>query len=442
MRKVLKSMTAVAMIVAFSTCEMLGTSYAEENFVDTSTEDFVEEMGNFTDSINEMEYIEKKVNDECDAQVLEEKYSDIEEYLNEKGIFDNEIKASLTQENIDDINNCDLEDVQVYTSYYLVPEEEFEDVECDENFDSDTSQEKNDVESGLLNEEEMIKLTDEEVNMYLADKYYGEEYDIETVIEERLNVDEEDSIIDEISQAIGFKPVEVLASDGHTIKHDGKSDTMLKKSVYSYRMRKDTSKAHIKVTYTWDKGPKYRALDNMEISLSWCNIQSGDANKIKGQHVTVYDVYDPYCDVKSSDNIIQTDLQRTLDASSVSDNEFFVGEKKIIVAIKMHPNYGDCYRKNWKGDIHNEIWNTEYVYIDFDVKMNEPGKNIQIVADYNHVIPEHNKPDYLGIVRYVASLRNGDPVNLLAYNMTCKVEDIQFLACGDRTAFLFAPIYK
>ena len=41
---------------------------------------------------------------------------------------------------------------------------------------------------------------------------------------------------------------------------------MLKKSVYSYRMRKDTSKAHIKVTYTGDK--------------------------IKGQHGVVYDVYD------------------------------------------------------------------------------------------------------------------------------------------------------
>lgn len=194
----------------------------------------------FLESINEENNINKKIDEEVNHNtgLLDE---DIEQYLNENGVFDEEL------ENISDIknlNNLEKDEIQVFTGYFAV---------------SDTKEE----EGTTVTDDEMIMLDKEEVDSLLGNMYYGEENEIVKEKSKETKI----SLLDKILMSVGMKPVNAYAF--YETKGGG-SVTYLKKTlmVYSWKVNE---KECVKITYStiWTTMPKYRNVD--VVSLYWTN---------------------------------------------------------------------------------------------------------------------------------------------------------------------------
>ena len=179
-------------IVAVKACEDI--TYVENEVDDQN-------YSNINEIKDEFEFIGDKIDEEIenDSGVFEN--DKIEKFLNENGVFDEDIQSIYNEEEISELNEFDQDDIDnmsVYVEYYAVP-------------DMDITE-----ESENLDNYEMIRLTDEQVDMYMAEKYFEVNTELDEQIQEKIeeNYDEQregDSISDKVLTAIGVKPITVYA---------------------------------------------------------------------------------------------------------------------------------------------------------------------------------------------------------------------------------------
>ena len=113
------------------------------------------------------DFLIKKEKDEVNKNIgiLQSRY---EKWLNRNGIFDEEIKK-YSENEIKEIEKMNIDDSIISTAYYVV---------------DDSTEEK---DNKCFDEGDMIQLTSEETNKYIAQKYYGENTDIYETLNNKFN---------------------------------------------------------------------------------------------------------------------------------------------------------------------------------------------------------------------------------------------------------------
>lgn len=179
-------------------------AYASQKYSCNSIEKDEEAL--FFDESSKKEYTKKKINEEMQANtnILS---NEMEEYLNQEGMFDSEL-CEMDDKTVEELNNCDVEDVKVITSFYKY-EENVEEIGNEES----NSEEILDLDIGFT------ELNAEEINDAIAEVYY--DIDIS---------EEKDSVLDNVLQMLGLKTVNVYAAENVDVDGPNKN-TYLKRTI-------------------------------------------------------------------------------------------------------------------------------------------------------------------------------------------------------------------
>ncbi len=151
------------------------------------------------------EYTKKKIDNEKrnKTHIIDEK---MEEYLNDSGIFDDEI-CRMDQKTIDEISQNKINDIQVATSFYEYNETTKKTI-------SNESESDNDV----IEESDLVEIGPSEINKVIAEVYFDKV------------VEEEESVLDKTLEAIGIKPVNVYAGVNYDYYYD-ENKSYMKRSI-------------------------------------------------------------------------------------------------------------------------------------------------------------------------------------------------------------------
>ena len=165
------------------------------------------------------DYVHQKIQDEIENDVTELN-TNIEQYLNSKGVFDEDIQL-YSDDTKKELNMANTNCVWVQNEYYSV-------VDADEE---------------LLENTELQELTEEEINNYIGEQYY----DIDTGFSQTFKEQTVNGVAKTSSNSRA-KQYNVDMTDVSTLK--------VSLVVIEY-----ASRVTVSVTYTWDTMPKYRQID-------------------------------------------------------------------------------------------------------------------------------------------------------------------------------------
>ena len=165
------------------------------------------------------DYVHQKKQDEIENDVTELN-TNIEQYLNSKGVFDEDIQL-YSDDTKKELNMANTNCVWVQNEYYSV-------VDADEE---------------LLENTELQELTEEEINNYIGEQYY----DIDTGFSQTFKEQTVNGVAKTSSNSRA-KQYNVDMTDVSTLK--------VSLVVIEY-----ASRVTVSVTYTWDTMPKYRQID-------------------------------------------------------------------------------------------------------------------------------------------------------------------------------------
>lgn len=192
-------------------------AYASESVVVEENEITI-----FEDAKDE-KYVNMKVEEEKKnkTELLDNK---TERYLNENGLFDEEIEK-LDDETLEELMKSSNKDIQVYTSFYEYIEPDEDNSDADDNSENETVKSSDDT---VIAESSLVELTKDEINAVIAEKYY--DVDISEMEEK-----DDNTVLDDVLEAVGLKPVNVYAYE--TINSVDNSDNMkgtYLKKIYTY----------------------------------------------------------------------------------------------------------------------------------------------------------------------------------------------------------------
>lgn len=294
--------------------------YQKNNSVDNG------QYSEFSDIKNEYEYVSDKVDEEVGVNSSEISNNDLEEHLNNNGIFDDEISDIYGEEDIvefENMNKEEIDNMSVSVSYYAV---------------EDIDKEQEDMDS--MN---MIQLTDEEVDMYIAEKYYDQDMGLEDIILEKFEEKEEqkkekenDSIIEEAMENIGLQPREAYAeTQTKQVRSDG-TVCMLKKVVTCTKI--SDNYADIRTVMIWDDMPQNRKLDSIGIFFDNGQYEKdagGDLNKLEVTHFYTKTVTEgPVGKYVTSTKKVQIDMKETT-SKYLKNNEYNARNSGVTIALKL-----------------------------------------------------------------------------------------------------------
>lgn len=205
-------MTTLMSLVMFN-----NIAYASESVVVEENEITI-----FEDAKDE-KYVNMKVEEEKKnkTELLDNK---TERYLNENGLFDEEIEK-LDDETLEELMKSSNKDIQVYTSFYEYIEPDEDNSDADDNSENETVKSSDDT---VIAESSLVELTKDEINAVIAEKYY--DVDISEMEEK-----DDNTVLDDVLEAVGLKPVNVYAYE--TINSVDNSDNMkgtYLKKIYTY----------------------------------------------------------------------------------------------------------------------------------------------------------------------------------------------------------------
>lgn len=194
-------MTTLMSLVMFN-----NIAYASESVVVEENEITI-----FEDAKDE-KYVNMKVEEEKKnkTELLDNK---TERYLNENGLFDEEIEK-LDDETLEELMKSSNKDIQVYTSFYEYIEPDEDNSDADDNSENETVKSSDDT---VIAESSLVELTKDEINAVIAEKYY--DVDISEMEEK-----DDNTVLDDVLEAVGLKPVNVYAYE--TINSVDNSDNM------------------------------------------------------------------------------------------------------------------------------------------------------------------------------------------------------------------------
>lgn len=319
----------------------------------------------FTENKEDYYYIDKKVKKEKKS-VTGKLDKDIEEKLNENGVFDEEINSSNESE-LEDLRSADADTMQIYTQYYAIDDRE-------------------ELKDKKVEESDMIELSEEQADEYISQKYYGKKTDLYSELEERMEKSESRNesnsigILETIGIQLGIVPITVLAE---TQSKGGKSDksnpTMLKKIMVVSRV-KDTKKIVVLARYIWDEMPKYRELDS--ISLDWDNAKyvSGEVHAYhKWTHVQYYNNMhgDPAEGYKKENKSVE--MKYNANPAILKNNQYHIRNGYMCAAADLHNDKTttiNTYRKKV-----SKYYNEE---VSFSVYLKRTAKTVYFYPYYEH----------------------------------------------------------
>lgn len=311
MKNKMLAITLVLSLIIGVNCKV-GNVYALE------IESIEEDSENFTQNMEDYEYIEQKVDDELkeDTGLL---VPEIEKTLNEQGVFDSEI-GQYSEEYMDALNKAEPEDIEVQAQYY-----EIEDTEA--------------LKGAPVSEGELVPASEEVINEYLAEEYYEEDIEEEET--------EDSSIIEQVLENIGVKPIEVKAeTQSKGGQNDKKNKTMLKKTIICTKDKGKSKKKkpyiYVHAIFKWDKMPKYRELDT--ISIKWDNATYDYAyeKNTSVSHFWTKHQYDYRTDVSNGrivNNSIKgesVNMKENANYNILKNNEYYLDNEGIRCAVKLH----------------------------------------------------------------------------------------------------------
>lgn len=309
--------SSVIILIAYMETGLI-TTYASNDIVnDSCVEESNEEYNDFYEYKDQYTYVAEKVDDEIDNTELSEEYEDLEKYFNENGIFDEDIEAVYEYDELDNFNELDdLDDISISVQYYAV-EDSVEDTD----------------EEVSLESSDFIRLSDDEVNMYIAEKFYGQDMGLEEILEDKIDEcnkeQEKERAIDSVLENIGIKPIEVYAET-----QTKQGTNILKKVVTCTKSGNDF--ADTQIVAVWDTMPKNRKLDSIEILCDECKYER-DAGEYS--EITITHFYSETTKKKYTNETYSRRVRvnvKEVNRKKLSDNEFYTYDGDIFIAMRLH----------------------------------------------------------------------------------------------------------
>lgn len=310
--------SVLTLIASFTVLPRIGYA-SEDNYEDAPV---IIDMNNaFVESEGEYNYIEKKIEEE-NANVTGLIDKDVEKILNESGVLDSDIER-CSREELEELEKNIDETSHIYVSYYAVNDiEELSDVP---------------VEKG-----EMIELTSEQVDKYIAEKYYDEETDLREELAKEFDSviqdNQKEDLIDDISKIVGLNVNEVCAK---TVTHGGVSDkenpTMLREIMVVNEI-KNSNFIHVWFKFEWTEMPKYREVDTISLKWDGASYEYGyesyrDKNNVVHTWYSDY-IYEDRNTVKTEAGSYKLTEHKTL--TNIGVEKYYLDQNKLVCVIDLH----------------------------------------------------------------------------------------------------------
>lgn len=369
----------------------------------------------YTENKSDYKYIEKKINIESGNDILDKRHHEIEEFLNDSGVFDEEIDLHFTEEMLNELEETKIDNISIMSAYYAVD---------DSCTDEDTSNEKE-----ILGENNMVRLDEQEVNKYLAQKYFEKETDIydemAKKLEKSFEKSKEISLKDKIMQAIGIEPIEVFAES-----HGGGNVTMLKKTVIAYKV--DTKYARVQVWFDWTDMPNNRNLDTIGIKIysgQYERDASKNYDKVTARHEYYKIVKDGPIGCKGKKDKVSYDMKNS-SSQTLQDGEYHAVSNGITAAVKLVSNES---KLKPNGDVYSEEIRGESVYFNFYVRLVSLNKNyLEVDPTYLHV---KKQASILKLAKVTIDLAKGNVLNVVFFLSSNKIVNVDYEYSGDDRSF-------
>lgn len=351
MRKFIKvkcAMSIVMLIIAHMEMMLINTYAHDFNslYINNEMPAENENYSDFCEIKDEYEYVADKVEQELSESSSEINNDEAEQYLNSNGIFDDEIADFYSEKDIEEFENMgteELEDVMISVSYFAVDDTE-------------------DAEKEELENSDMCQLTDEEVNMYLAEKYYNVDMGLDEKVLDRMDKDtdgncDKESVADKIMESIGLKPVVAYAETQTKQRRSDGTLCMLKKVVTSHKVNADY--AFVQTVLVWDTMPSNRRLDSIVIYYDNGQYEFDATGYLRD--VEVVHFYSkifkqgPVGDYTVTSRRVMSHMQET-SSVSLKKNQYLLRSNSVSIALKLNTNEdklldnGDRYIREIEGE--------------------------------------------------------------------------------------------
>lgn len=374
MKKIVKNIIAIMLIVIANIVSVYTTTYnvyADEN-IDTREFD---KKNVFIEGHKKYGNVDKTVQKEVSRHSTVAK-KEIEEYLNKQGVFDDEIAGLFTDEDLRELQICDLVNTEIYVAYYAV-------------------EDKAELEDCAVVEEEMIELTDEQVDKYLAEKYFSKETNLYEELEKEFrekNECENNSLFNELLEAVGLKPIVAYAAITKSETIGGVDDednpSMLKKI---WMAKKSSNYILVNFEAVWTEMPKYRNLD--VIYIEWDYGKYYEIAHYADVEVTHFwrkkVVYVSAMGKRVTENTPHSKQMKYVpEGQNLKNNQYNIREDYLCAAINLHNDY-EGYSTVTMEDIHN-LYVNEGVSFKFYVRPEEGVGRMNFYLRYGHTKVETN----------------------------------------------------
>ena len=370
MKKIVKNIIAIMLIVMANIVSIYATTsnvYAHEN-LDTS--EFIKKNV-FKEERKKYKNIDKALQKETDKHSTVAK-KEIEEYLNEQGVFDDEITGLFTDEDLSKLEINDLVDTEIYVAYYAV-------------------EDKEELENKAVEEEEMIELTDEQVDKYLAEKYFSKNTNLYEELKkefEEKNKRKEKTLFSKALESVGLKPIVTYAAITKSESVGGVDDennpSMLKKI---WMAKKSSNYILVNFEAVWTEMPKYRNLDVIYIEWDYGKYyeiaQYADVEVKhfwRKQLVYVSGMGERIAESKS----YSKSMKYVPEGQNLKNNQYNIREDYLCAAINLHDDY-EGYSSTTMENISNRYVN-EGVSFKFYVRPEEGTERMNFHLRYSHTI--------------------------------------------------------
>lgn len=405
MKKRCKAIIMVLMVSMVNVLAFPFTGYADE-LTETGNSEIAVDMTNaFAESNGEYEFIEKKIEEE-NANITGLIDEDVEEILNKNGILDEDIEK-CSEKDIKELEDNINEDSLIFSGYYAV----------------------NDIKELAdtpVQRDEMIELTPEQVDKYIAEEYYGAETDLQETLTEEFeemaedNTDENrDNVISAIGELIGLGVNDVSAE---TIAYGGLNDkqkTMLREILVISEL-KDGKTMHVWFKFEWTDMPKYRAVDT--VYLGWegafydgCDDQYNSKTNVLH---TWYEDYITYKgkSVEASTKYGEKRLDEHYNSYKLTAESYCIRENYLCCVIELHADVP--YSNKPVTDLEYE---DESVAMNFYLKKDFGRKGVRFFPQYVH-IKQKSKFNGKNVVGVAVSVISKDSISAAYTLLTGVVE--------------------
>jgi len=326
----------------------------------------------FKEKSSEYKNVDKKVKREKQKHSTVAK-KEVEDYLNENGVFDEDIKGLFTDAELKELDCKDFINAEIYITYYAV---------------EDTKE----LTDAPLDEKTMIELSDEQVDKYMAQKYFSEDTGLYEELENEFQTRKDKkkkSMGDKFFEAIGVKPIEVYAQkvSGKSLGgvDDKKNPSMLKK-VWLATQGKKNGYIKVKFEAIWTEMPKHRNLDIVKVEWDRAEyLRSGVYSSVRVKHFWDEKIeYVSTTGKKTEKNSYSKNVSYVASKEQLKNNEYHIRSEFIYAAIELHSDAGGYSTSNMQ-DVNTYVVN-EGITFNFYVKPNEGAEYVDFYLDYLHTI--------------------------------------------------------